>query len=513
MISKAKLAKLFSLNEDYRIERTTSITNTDKFCQAICAFSNDLPNTKLPGYLLIGVNDNGSLAGLKVTDELLKNISAIRSDGNILPIPVMSVEKFIYPQGEVLVVEVHPSPYPPVRYRGRTWIRIGPRKDIASDSEERLLTERRVANISTFDTTPCFDSTINDLNTNLFTNEYLNKAIAEDVKLNETRRIEDQLASLRFFDTKINVPTFAGILLFGNKPEYFLPGAYIQYVRFAGFDNASDIRNEYKFTGNIISIINKLDTFLDTSLIQKHPIPVSTLKEKMVYNFPRWAIRELLMNAIMHRDYQSNMPIKLYQYIDRIEITNSGGLYGNVRPENFPDTSDYRNPIIAEAMKTLDYVNKFNRGISRVQKELLDNGNLEATFNISKMTVFGVSVNEKFDYQTIEKISVASDSAVYKKRYEIKNPTGGPNRGQIEVKGSQIEGPNGGQMGVKLTETRTKIMLAIQENPHITQFELVKKIGITRKNIRRHLEFLVQNQYLLPEDKTKASYWIVLKKI
>ena len=61
-------------------------------------------------------------------------------------------------------------------------------------------------------------------------------------------------------------------------------------------------------------------------------------------------------------------PTKLYQYSDRLEITNAGGLYGNACPENFPNVNDYRNPIVAEALRVLGYVNKFNRGIAMVQR-------------------------------------------------------------------------------------------------------------------------------------------------
>ena len=67
--------------ENDRVERTISTTNTDKFGQAICAFANDLPGCGLAGYLLLGVKDDGSVLGLDVTDELLKNIAAIRTDG------------------------------------------------------------------------------------------------------------------------------------------------------------------------------------------------------------------------------------------------------------------------------------------------------------------------------------------------------------------------------------------------------------------------------------------------
>ncbi len=95
----------------------------------------------------------------------------------------------------------------------------------------------------------------------------------------------------------------------------------------------------------------------------------------------------------MHRDYETNAPVQFYEYDDRIEIQNPGGLYGKVTPENFPNVSDYRNPFIAEAMKVLGYINRFSRGVYRVQKELVENGNGEATFDFSLFTAFKVVEN------------------------------------------------------------------------------------------------------------------------
>ena len=140
------------------------------------------------------------------------------------------------------------------------------------------------------------------------------------------------------------------------------------------------------------------DAFVETSISQKRPIPVSVLREETVSKYPYWATRELLMNAIMHRDYEGNAPIQFYEYDNRIEIQNPGGLYGKVSPDNFPNVSDYRNPFIAEAMKVLGYVNRFSRGVYRVQKELEENGNAQASFDFSLITAFRVveSVSQKY---------------------------------------------------------------------------------------------------------------------
>ena len=227
----------------------------------------------------------------------------------------------------------------------------------------------------------------------LIKKDFLPKAVAEDILTEDKRSIEEQLASLGFFDLRYNCPTIGAIILFGNNPERYVHGSYIQYVRFKGKDRAGDIIHEFKFDGNLCTSLLKIDTFIETSVSVKRPIPVSVLREEIVSRYPYWATRELLMNAIMHRDYDSNAPIQFYEYDDRVEIQNPGGLYGKVSPTNFPNVSDYRNPFIAEAMKVLGYVNRFSRGVYRVQKELQENGNGKAIFDFSFRTAFKVVEN------------------------------------------------------------------------------------------------------------------------
>jgi predicted HTH transcriptional regulator len=88
MISENELLALMADLESDRIERTISTTDTTKFREAICAFSNDFPNHRLPGFLLIGVEDKtGKACGLKADDALLRNLAGLRQDGEILPQP------------------------------------------------------------------------------------------------------------------------------------------------------------------------------------------------------------------------------------------------------------------------------------------------------------------------------------------------------------------------------------------------------------------------------------------
>ena len=392
MVTKEEISKLLHCTETYRIERTTSTGDMDKFQEAICAFSNDLPNSRKKGYLILGARDDGSLSGIKVDDALMKKIAGIRSNGNILPLPIMSVEKVEFEEGDLIIVEVSPALVPPVRYRGRTFIRIGPRRDIASESEERVLLEKRTSYMATFDATPCFEASLKDIDTRFIENEYLPQIIDNDILRTDKRPLKEQLAAIHLYDTTHDCPTNAAIVLFGTNATFFLHGCYVQYVHFEGEDTGSEILNERQIRGSLCSILPKLESFVKDAIVTARPMPVSILREQIVFNYPELALRELLMNACMHRDYQSNMPIRIYQFSNRIEILNAGGLYGEARPENFPTVNDYRNPIIAEAMRGLKYVNMFNRGIQRVKNMLKENGNPEPKFNVSKVTAFEVTV-------------------------------------------------------------------------------------------------------------------------
>lgn len=392
MISEEKVKGLIADMENDWIERTISIRD-DKLGPAICAYSNDFPNHKHSGYILLGVKDDGSLANIKWSDEELQKIGNFKSNGKILPQPSIVVSPvFKFPEGEVVVVEVKPSTYPPVRFDGRCWIRVGPRKDKATLEEERILTERRASFAKTYDLVPALGANLSDISVDLFKISYLPNAVDRETLAENGRTVEEQLASLRFYDQREQCPTNAGILTLGLNPEFFLPGAYIQYVKFSGEEMISDVEFETKFSGPLIKELQIIDFFIRGNIVKERPVKGNSFKEETLRNYPYWALRELIMNAIMHRSYESNAPIYIYEFSNRIEIVNPGGLFGEVTPQNFPNASDYRNVVLAEAMKILGYVNRFNYGIKRAKEELIRNGNGEPIFDLSLITKFKVSI-------------------------------------------------------------------------------------------------------------------------
>lgn len=389
MITKEELDKLLPQLEQDRVEKTVSRNDTEKFGEAICSFANDLPNHKQPGYLIVGVNDDGSRAGMKMEEQQLQTLLNFRTDGRIVPPPALAVSKFTFPDGEIAVVEVQPHFLPPVRFKGKVCVRVGPRKGTANEAEERILSEKRSAFARTFDALPCKGSNLDDISIELFKLRYLPSAIDAETLADNHRDLKQQLASLKFFDLKEDCPTYAGILMFGNNPRFFIPGDYVQYVRFAGDDESSDFEFEYRFDGDLTTQLGQMEEFIKANIVK---MVLPELGGDYKFSYPLRAIKELLYNAVIHRDYQSNAPVKFYEFSNRIEISNAGGLFGKARPENFPNENDYRNPAISEAAKNLGYVNTFNVGIKAALSALKKNGNPEPEFITNQPTTFLVKI-------------------------------------------------------------------------------------------------------------------------
>jgi ATP-dependent DNA helicase RecG len=172
------------------------------------------------------------------------------------------------------------------------------------------------------------------------------------------------------------------VLLFAKDPLYFMPGAYVQYVRYEGDSQSSEVQEERRLVGDLLSICRDLDR-LASEIAEARPSMTAELTDKMVYDYPPRAMHELFMNAVIHRNYEgSTAPIMINHFSDRIEVQNVGGLYGELTVEKFPFSTAYRNPVIAEAAKTLGFVNRFGRGIAVVKSQLQANGSPPPEFNL-----------------------------------------------------------------------------------------------------------------------------------
>jgi predicted HTH transcriptional regulator len=190
-------------------------------------------------------------------------------------------------------------------------------------------------------------------------------------------------------------------------------------------DNSGDVLQENVFKGPLVKVVQELDVFVKTGPAAVRPVLATAMREDPVSEYSAWALREFLMNAIIHRDYfLGNAPIKFYEYKrNRIEISNPGGLFGRATPDNFPFVNDYRNPLLAEAMKVLGMVNKYNRGIAKANKELEKNGNPKAEFDVNKRTEFRVTIVSNGKSGTMKWHDKAKSGTMNGESGTIKNKT------------------------------------------------------------------------------------------
>lgn len=349
--------------------------------RAICAFANDLAGRSETGMIFVGVNEDGSCAGVTDADRDQQKLSDWALGGDILPRPDVEIAEREIDGCNVIVVEVRPAAEPPVRHQGVAWVRVGTTNRRATPEQEQRLTERRRAHHLPYDHRPAqgVELSERDLDLHYFRQEYLPNAVAPEVLEENQRDTQHQMAALRFIAS--GRPTNGALLVLGHEPRAQIPGAYLQFMRIDGTELGDPIKDHKELAGNLPHVMAQLDELFDLH-VQVAVKLESAPREQRQPDYPVVALQQLVRNALIHRDYESsNAPVRLYWFDNRIEVSNPGGLYGQVTRANFGQgVTDYRNPLVAEAMHVLGYVQRFGYGVPLAKRHLRDNGNPEPEF-------------------------------------------------------------------------------------------------------------------------------------
>ena len=374
-----------SLESDL-VERKRSASDGNRIRRNICALANDLPGHGRPGVILIGVEDDGSCADIKVTDRLLRDLAGMRDDGNIIPLPSLTVQKRRLGGCEVAVLLVDPSWSPPVRYKGRVWVRVGPTARHATPQEEQRLAERRRRGIyrSTRDPLPKLVSTISTWIT--YSNSTSLVLWLTRYWIRTAGRSENQLRSLRLLTR--DIPTWGALLGLSPDPLGWIPGAYVQVLRIDGTVITDPILANNRLRGRLEDVLRRMIELLQLNVRTRVGL-AADLTETRSPDFPLVALQQLALNAVMHRTYEgTNAPVRVNWYNDRIEFISPGGLYGQVNPENFGrGATDYRNPLVAEIMHNLGFAQRFGMGLPLARQALERNGNPPPNFGLTSTHV------------------------------------------------------------------------------------------------------------------------------
>lgn len=169
------------------------------------------------------------------------------------------------------------------------------------------------------------------------------------------------------------IPTNAGVLLFGKAPTRFVRGAHITAVRFAGTE-MGDVFTRQDISGPLPDQIRRAETFLLDNLRRGVHLGASMERAEQL-EYPMEAARELVVNAVSHRDYSiQGDGIRLFIFADHMEVISPGGLPGPVTLDNIVEERYSRNSIIVQVLSDMGFIERLGYGVDRVIALMLDRG-------------------------------------------------------------------------------------------------------------------------------------------
>ena len=269
-----------------------------------------------------------------------------------------------------------------MRFDGRVWIRVGPRRAIATGEEERRLVEKRRWGSLPFDAHGVRGATLDDLDLRRFQLEYLPAAFSPETLAQNQRTQDDQLRALRLVHSD-GTPTITALLIIGVEARRWIPGAYIQFLRLDGANLTDALIDQREIAGTVADQLRQVDELMRAHI--RRPAVVGGPLREEAPDYPEEALRQLVRNSVLHRTYEGTAaPARITWFSDRIEIQNPGGPYGQVTRNTFgqPGVADYRNPTLAEALKSLGFIERFGVGIAIARERLKANGNPPPEFTV-----------------------------------------------------------------------------------------------------------------------------------
>ena len=291
------------------------------------------------------------------------------------------------------------------------------------------------------------------------------------------------------------VVSVACMLLFGKKPQSYLPRARTRFIRFNGVEEKvgaeMNVIKDVVFEGTILEQVEKTVEYLETQ-VAEHTYLEQSGKFITRRDYPKFVIQEMVVNACCHRAYNiKGTEIQIKMFDDRIVFESPGKLPGMVRPSNIRSTHFSRNPKIAAFLKTYHYVKEYGEGVDRMYRELEVNGAAPLSFHTDDF-ILKVSVPK-----VTEKLVENRDGEVEKLVENVDK--------LIE---KLVEKATGN--GDKLTENRIAILRLIAGNPYISQSELAESIGISITAIGNNIKAM-RNKYLRRVGPDKGGFWKIIR--
>ena len=351
------LKELIRQGENSAVEFKSADVRAESLAKEMVAFANSQG-----GMVLVGVEDNGDITGLKPKTDFVEWAANIMRTA-INPSLSCDIKVQHYKNAEVGVITVPKGPDKPYQINsGQYLIRVGSTNRSATAPELMRLFQQ--AGVFHADGNPVNNASIKDLSTTA-----LDKYLARyDISLAEEDDHETLLTNMDVL--KSGAPTIAGMLMFGINPQRYLPGACIRYAHFAGKDIDSELIDKQVIEGTLPEQIERSLAVIKHNIQQPSAI-VGAKTEPTTENYPDKVYRELIVNAVVHRNYSilgSN--IRIFHFDDRIEFRSPGRLPNTVTIQKLRYGVSYAiNPVVLKFLENLRYVDKLGRGLPMVWQE------------------------------------------------------------------------------------------------------------------------------------------------
>lgn len=310
-------------------------------------------------------------------------------------------------ENHILLMEIESDSVVHKNHQDEVFIRVGD-KSIKLNFEERiqLMYDKGERN---FEDTEVVDAILDDIDIP-FLKDYIKRI---GYSKDEISYLKENKGFLKEKNGK-EVLSTAAILLFGKRPQDFLPRARVRFIKYEGIEEKTgaemNVIKDIVFEGKIYDMLNKTIEYIDFQIKEK------TFLEKdgrfvMVEEYPKFVRQELVVNAVTHRDYSiRGTEIQIKMFDDRLVVESPGKLPGLVKKDNMRHTHFSRNPKIAEYLKYFGYVKEYGEGVDRIYKELDSAGFREVEYYMDTFILKAIVFNNKVDSSKLQYIIQSDDT-------------------------------------------------------------------------------------------------------
>ncbi len=372
-MNEFELRERIAKGEGFHLDFKEEMEDNNEFSKSVVSFANTDG-----GQIIIGVSDGGVIKGITNVDQLMLKIDDIAF--NRCEPPITVVQETLVVEGKtVVIVNVPKGAQRPYRTKnGQYYIRSANRCRQAS--REELMRMFQSSESIFYDETVVARSQYVDVDADGF-NAFLQKYVDYG-----THGDEDLFLLLKNFHlvSEDKKPTVAGLLFFGKNPQNYLSASRIICAFIRGNDIAIPPSDKKELTGKLPDMLEDVHKFLKLYLTEKHEIEGFEPETKV--EIPEVALREAVVNAIAHRDYTINSPIRVIVYEDRVEIRSPGKLPNTVTVESMKAGGSHvlRNPTIYNLLVKMKMVTDMGSGVRRIMKVIKEAMNKEPDFNVTE---------------------------------------------------------------------------------------------------------------------------------